>query len=211
MRIRAPRSLVADARMTSRLFKTSEKEMSGLASASCRTISSIWPSSVSGPLRNFRRAGRLPKRWATLMFVPGAQPQSCTSRMAPLSTTISVPTSSSFRRVCRMNRETEEMDGIASPLNPNDLICPTSASVEILLVAWASKHMMASSRSMPQPLSVTCMSRWPPCSAATRIRVAPASMEFSTSSLTTDAGRSTTSPAAIRPATSADNTRMMLI
>jgi hypothetical protein len=37
----------------------------------------------------------------------------------------------------------------------------------------------------------------PPFSISTSMRVAPASRLFSTSSLTTDAGRSTTSPAAI--------------
>ena len=55
----------------------------------------------------------------------------------------------------------------------------------------------ASSRSMPEPLSATRTIACPPCSTSIRMRVAPASSAFSTNSFTTDAGRSTTSPAAI--------------
>src|SRR5439155_1471419 len=66
-----------------------------------------------------------------------------------------------------------------------------------LLVAWRSKASMASSRDMPQPSSVMRIRRRPPFSTSMRKRVAPASSEFSRSSLTTEAGRSTTSPAAI--------------
>src|SRR3990172_1376166 len=50
---------------------------------------------------------------------------------------------------------------------------------------------------MPLPLSITRIRRLPACSISMKISVAPASTEFSISSLTTDAGRSTTSPAAI--------------
>ena len=53
------------------------------------------------------------------------------------------------------------------------------------------------SAAIPQPLSPTRTSSSPPCSTATSIRVAPASIAFSISSLTTLAGRSITSPAAI--------------
>jgi len=61
---------------------------------------------------------------------------------------------------------------------------------------------------MPQPSSVTWINPRPPASSATSIRVAPASIAFSTSSLTTDAGRSTTSPAAMRLATASGRRRM---
>ena len=54
---------------------------------------------------------------------------------------------------------------------------------------------------MPQPSSVTRIEASPPCRISTPMTRAPASSEFSTSSLTTDAGRSMTSPAAIRAAT----------
>ena len=49
---------------------------------------------------------------------------------------------------------------------------------------------------MPLPSSVMPIRRRPPPSVKMSIRLAPASMAFSTSSLTTLAGRSTTSPAA---------------
>ena len=49
----------------------------------------------------------------------------------------------------------------------------------------------------------------PPCSTDTSIRVAPASTEFSISSLTTLAGRSITSPAAILLTTLGDSWRMV--
>src|SRR5688500_17428252 len=54
---------------------------------------------------------------------------------------------------------------------------------------------------MPLPSSATHMSVRPPSCTVTSTVVAPASSAFSTSSLTTDAGRSTTSPAAIWSAT----------
>jgi hypothetical protein len=50
----------------------------------------------------------------------------------------------------------------------------------------------------PQPSSATRMRVRPPPWASTSIRVAPASMALSTSSLMALAGRSTTSPAAMR-------------
>lgn len=50
---------------------------------------------------------------------------------------------------------------------------------------------------MPFPLSVILMDLVPPSSISTEIRVAPASMEFSSNSLTIEEGLSTTSPAAI--------------
>src|SRR6478735_4142085 len=51
---------------------------------------------------------------------------------------------------------------------------------------------------MPPPSSVMPMRRRPPPSVKMSTWLAPASMAFSTSSLTTLAGRSTTSPAAMR-------------
>src|SRR5882672_6755716 len=50
---------------------------------------------------------------------------------------------------------------------------------------------------MPAPLSTTRICFTPPSTSATPISVAPASRLFSRSSFSTDAGRSTTSPAAI--------------
>ena len=73
-----------------------------------------------------------------------------------------------------------------------------SSPLAILLVACRAKHSSASARSMPDPLSVTRMAKMPPFSISTVMAVAPASIAFSTSSLITEAGRSTTSPAAMR-------------
>src|SRR2546423_10868427 len=54
---------------------------------------------------------------------------------------------------------------------------------------------------MPWPSSTSSIRPWPAASTRMSIRAAPASMAFSTSSLTTAAGRSTTSLAAIPSAT----------
>ena len=85
--------------------------------------------------------------------------------------------------------------------------CNSSARV-ILLVAWREKHNTASAASMPAPSSMTVMRSRPPPWTSTSTRDAPASTAFSTSSFTTDAGRSTTSPAAIWSATAASRTWM---
>src|SRR5690606_621719 len=61
---------------------------------------------------------------------------------------------------------------------------------------------------MPQPSSVTRISALPPLAIATSMRVAPASNAFSTSSLTAEAGRSTTSPAAMRLAAASSSCRI---
>ncbi len=54
-----------------------------------------------------------------------------------------------------------------------------------------------SSSSMPNPLSDILIKGTPPFLISILMRVASASIEFSTISFTTDAGFSTTSPAAI--------------
>jgi hypothetical protein len=66
-----------------------------------------------------------------------------------------------------------------------------------LLVAWRSSASRASPGVIPQPSSATAIQSRPPPRSSTRTRLAPASSAFSTSSFTTEAGRSTTSPAAI--------------
>src|SRR5437763_17098923 len=61
---------------------------------------------------------------------------------------------------------------------------------------------------MPQPSSITRTSEIPPRRITTSILRAPASMLFSVNSFTTDAGRSTTSPAATWLATVSDSNRI---
>src|SRR5215207_10134409 len=69
-------------------------------------------------------------------------------------------------------------------------------AVRILLVACLKTLNLASSSLMPKPSSLTSMRSRPPSAISTSTRVAPASKGFSESSFTTEAGRSTTSPAA---------------
>src|SRR6476469_2809509 len=96
-----------------------------------------------------------------------------------------------------VRRATAPMEGSASPRKPRVRIAERSSSCS-LEVAWRSIAKARSPRSMPLPSSVTWMMLKPPPLATTSMRAAPASMAFSISSLTTLAGRSTTSPAAMR-------------
>src|SRR5690606_1393522 len=91
------------------------------------------------------------------------------------------------------------MLGSASPRNPS--VCSRSRSSKdvSLDVACRWTAIGNSSRVMPTPLSDTRISLLPPSSISTEIRVAWASIAFSINSLTTETGRSTTSPAAIFP------------
>ncbi len=116
------------------------------------------------------------------------------SRRPPLTAT-SKPDSASCGRDFSVSFETEPMDGNASPRNPSARISFTS-SVS-LDVQWRETASDSSLEGMPEPLSVTRRSVLPPPAVTTSIRVAPASIAFSTSSLITLAGRSITSPAAI--------------
>ena len=83
-----------------------------------------------------------------------------------------------------------------------------SSRLAILLVAWRLSAVDSSSRAMPAPSSSTAISRTPPASSRTVIWVAPASSALSTSSRTTEAGRSTTSPAAIWLISSSGSSRI---
>jgi hypothetical protein len=101
------------------------------------------------------------------------------------------------KREDRLMRLTEAMEGSASPLKPKVLMSTRLSSLSFD-VAWRSMESVKSSGAMPEPLSVTRMKDLPPPRKATSICVAPASRAFSTSSFTTLAGRSMTSPAAMR-------------
>ena len=83
-----------------------------------------------------------------------------------------------------------------------------SCRLLILLVAWRLKAIGNSPGRMPKPLSSTAIRRTPPANSRTVIWVAPASSALSTSSRTTEAGRSTTSPAAIWLISSSGSSRM---
>lgn len=92
---------------------------------------------------------------------------------------------------------TEEMAARASPLNPMVLTCSRSFNEAILLVACLRMASGSCSCGMPMPLSSMVIRRMPPAISLTVISVAPASNALSINSLTTEDGRSTTSPAAI--------------
>jgi hypothetical protein len=132
----------------------------------------------------------VPRRRAAWLASAGPPPAARTHVPAPSASAVTI--SSSL---------TEQIAGSASPRKPK-LSTPTSSSaVRIFDVAWRASASTASSRGMPVPSSLTRTSARPPSSIVTSTLVAPASSAFSTSSFTTDAGRSTTSPAAIWSAT----------
>ena len=92
------------------------------------------------------------------------------------------------------------MAASASPRKPSVPMAARSSARCSLLVAWRRKAVGSCSGAMPQPLSVTRRYVMPPFSSSTDTADAPASSAFSSSSLHTLAGRSTTSPAAMRSA-----------
>ena len=115
-------------------------------------------------------------------------PQSISMQLAPASL---------FVLLVPFTCATEAILANASPLKPSVDIPCKSLLVFILLVVCGSNARPRSSPSIPQPLSATDINFRPPSSMDTVIFVAPASILFSISSLTTLAGRSITSPAAI--------------
>src|SRR5262249_31785340 len=102
------------------------------------------------------------------------------------------------------------MEGSASPRKPKVVMPSRSSTQAILLVACREMAIGSSSAAIPHPSSRTRMSPVPPRSTSTSMRCAPASRLFSTSSLTTEAGRSITSPAAIWSISSSGRTRMAM-
>ena len=120
----------------------------------------------------------------------------------------SVPAPSSRRRLelelrHRADRG-ERLAAKAEASHADEVAAPIESST------WraARATSTASSRDMPLPSSLMRIVWRPPSSIARSIDVAPASSAFSISSLTTDAGRSTTSPAAIWSATALARTAM---
>ena len=154
---------------------------------------------------NFSRAGVLKNSSRTLRVVPRGQPASSRLTTAPASRVRAVPSASSSVRVSSSTRDTAEMAASASPRKPRVPMASRSRWVEILEVAWRRKAVGAWSAGMPQPSSATRIRDIPPWAISTVTAPAPASMAFSISSLTTLAGRSTTSPAAMRSATWGSN------
>ena len=107
-----------------------------------------------------------------------------------------------------VTRETAATDASASPRKPSVRMVSRSDFSAILLVAWRRNAVGTSSRAIPQPSSAMRIKVVPPFLISTVMCLAPASMEFSTSSLMTEAGRSMTSPAAISSDTDGSRTEM---
>ena len=152
--------------------------------------------SVASVFRNLRRAGVLKYKFAASIRVP-TPPAVADTCHAPLWFSIQLAcVDASVREETRIF-DTDAIEASASPRNPIDSTCSSSSNERILLVAWRVTAKGNCSADMPQPLSEISISVLPPSSRRKVISVAPASSAFSSNSLTTDAGRSTTSPAAI--------------
>ena len=107
--------------------------------------------------------------------------------------------------------EIEEILAKASPLNPIEYVFSKSSTFLILLVACLSSDKGMSSAEIPLPLSTILIKDFPPFLISIIMLVAPASIEFSTSSFTTLAGLSITSPAAILLIVKSSNNTMLPI
>ena len=100
-----------------------------------------------------------------------------------------VPNTSSLVFVISSTLATAEILDNASPRNPREDKCVRSSALRILLVEWRRNAFSTSCFAIPQPLSVIRIREIPPSSISTVTAVDPASIAFSTSSFTTEAGR----------------------
>ena len=198
--MRSPKAETRGASVNKRPSLVSLKDTSRRMKASTETAATVARVSVAGVRRNFRLAGALKNSRLTRTVVPRRRAVGCTSLRRPPSTMRRVASDEapfSSAAVSSSNFETDAMAASASPRKPSVATPMRSEADVILLVACRSIASTASSRSIPVPSSLTVMDVFPPASNAISMAVAPASNAFSMSSLTTDAGRSTTSPAAI--------------
>ena len=168
------------------------------------SLSSVWLD-----LRNLRRAGTLKNRLFTVKLHPRAHDTGSWFWSFEPAMAISVPSSSVSLRVFSSTCATAAMEASASPRKPMVCKANRSAASRILEVAWRSKERRASVSDMPFPSSMTWMAVFPASVINTWMFLASASMAFSTSSFTTEAGRWITSPAAIWLATESGNTRII--
>ena len=160
-------------------------------------MSIMWRCSVAADLRNFLRAGVLKNRSLISTTVPCVMPFMDFSRTSPASSVRDQPVDDPCFREAIVDLLTDMMLGRASPRKPKVRMEKRSSGRPILLVAWRRIASSSSTSVMPLPLSAMRIRSRPLPPISTSMFVAPASMAFSKSSLTTDAGRSMTSPAAI--------------
>src|SRR5712692_977670 len=161
-------------------------------------------SSVASDLRNFRRAGTLANRSRTSTLTPGTSGPAPCSSTSPARIRIRAPP------LALSTSATAAMLARASPRNPRLPMASRSESAATLLVAWRTNASASSEASIPPPSSLTRIDVRPAPRTSMLTRRAPASSEFSSSSFTTEAGRSITSPAAIASATSGGRRRIPL-
>ena len=205
---RAARS--CDGRSSSTLPSISSRNATpGAASASRRTAISAWAASTRGLLRNLARAGVAKNRSSTSTWVPGGPAQGSAGYSRPPSTRRRHASAEAtpFGREDRHSRAAAPMLGSASPRKPS-VSTRTRVSSSSLEVQCRSTASARASALMPTPSSTTSIRVMPPPHSDTATRRARASRAFSTSSLTAAAGRSITSPAAIRLITRSDSRRI---
>ena len=172
-----------------------------------RPIRSVtYPASVESLRKNFILAGTFANRFFTTIEVPRLQATSSFFDGAPCSSSMYAPSSASSVLLTTSTDETAQILASASPRKPIVLIRNKSSTERSLLVAWRKNAVSSSSAAIPLPLSVTPIYSIPPRLISTHMSSAPASIAFSTSSLTTAAGLSATSPAAILSATLCEST-----
>jgi hypothetical protein len=139
----------------------------------------------------------LKNRSRTLMVVPRGWAASLTSRMRPPSMATRVAAFAPSVHVVSSTRATDAIEASASPRKPSVPIAARSSVFANLRgrVSFESEHRVVAHHAF----AVVGDFKQTPATSLYLDRDArrPASIEFSTSSLATDAGRSTTSPAAI--------------
>ena len=158
---------------------------------------SQWPNSVASVFKNLRRAGVLKYKSLTSIMVPISRAAGSIGNSSMPLEPIRQACLVSVTRLLNCKRETDAILARASPRKPKLATLSKSSKQNILLVAWRVSAMLRLSWLIPTPLSVTFNCLIPPCNKHTLISVAPASRLFSSISFNADAGRSTTSPAAI--------------
>ena len=131
-------------------------------------------------LEKFLARGRIEEKVVYGNGRPSGSPDSSTCRIS----------AGNLQMCCRLllrtrlqrTRETDAIEGSPSPRKPSVGMVSRSSASLILDVACRSKASIASSRTMPKPLSVTWISsyRLPP--RVRGLRVAPASSAFSSNS-----------------------------
>ena len=163
----------------------------------CSITSATYPASVAAVFKNLRLTGVLKNIFLIINVVPSGAPISSILFSTPPSIIYLVPVREPGVFVISSTCDTAAILDNASPLNPNDDTVIRSSIERILLVECLKKANCIWDLSIPNPLSVTRIKDNPPSLISTVTAVDLASIEFSSSSFTIEAGLSTTSPAAI--------------